>query len=114
MATTGTNNRKPTDARDRLSTASTKELGPGSLVGSFFHSRADNGWQGCVVAEPAPGIFLVQLFEWLIGASGCQQLVPIGEMSKSWRFYDDADSMNLACEHEVQRRWDHSSATTDD
>ena len=27
MATTGTNNRKPTDARDRLSTASTKSWG---------------------------------------------------------------------------------------
>jgi hypothetical protein len=92
-------------ARDRLAHASEHDLKLDSLIGSYFHSRPDPGWQGCIVAEPVPGIYLVELFDWLVGASSCQKLVPVGEMH-GWRFYDDADWMNNSYQHEVASQWD--------
>ncbi len=92
------------DGRDRLSTAAKQALGPGSLVGSFFHSDAERGWQGCVVAEPAPGVYLVETFEWLSGSSHDQQLVRFEDMY-GWAFYDHAEWMGNAYDSSVQRRW---------
>lgn len=79
-----------------------------SLVGSFFHSGARPGWQGCVVAEPAPGVYLVELFSWMMGQSTVQHLVRLDRMiDEGWRFYDDADWMNDAYEHGgLQTLWD--------
>lgn len=65
-----------------------------SLVGSFFHGSSTRSWQGVVVAEPHPSIYLVELFEWLSGSPNGQHLVPIGIMvSEDWRFYDTAEEM---------------------
>jgi hypothetical protein len=78
---------------DRLHRAVEAELDPGSLVGSFFHADESRQWQGCVVAEPAPGVFLVELFEWITGSPDVQRLVRIGDMA-GWQFYDDIEWMN--------------------
>jgi hypothetical protein len=91
--------------RDRIGTASKRPLAPDSLVGSFFHSDSERGWQGCIVAEPAPGVYLVETYEWIAGTSHNQLLVRIEEMN-DWRFYDSAEWMNNAYEHGVERRWD--------
>lgn len=81
-----------------------------SLVGSFFHSTVEHGWQGLVVAEPRPGIYLVELFSWVMGDPTHQQLIPIEEMT-GWRFYDDTEWMNNAYKHGgVQRTWDRQRA----
>jgi hypothetical protein len=32
-----------------------------ALVGKFFHGTAEHGWQGEVLAEPAPATYLVRL-----------------------------------------------------
>jgi hypothetical protein len=95
-----------TDHTDRLSAGTENPLRPDSLVGSFFHSGPDKGWQGCVVAEPYPGTYLIELFGWLAGDSTCQQLVNIDTMT-DWQFYDTADWMRNAYEHGgVQQRWE--------
>ena len=93
--------------RDRLSSVgSDGELHPDSLVGSFFHSDRKRHWQGCVVAEPAPGVFLVELFSWVGPTeSTYQRLVPIEEMTE-WRFYDTRDWMEYDFEHVVKNLWE--------
>lgn len=88
--------------QDRLSAAGKAPLNPQSLVGTFFHGTSAQGWQGCVVAEPAPGIYLVELFSWVMGDSTHQQLVRMYEMT-GWRFYDDAEWMNNDYEAVVSR-----------
>jgi hypothetical protein len=95
------------DRADRLSTAaSATELNTDSLVGSFFHSDRKRHWQGCVVAEPVAGVFLVELFSWVGPAeSTYQRLVPIEEMTE-WRFYDTAEWMEEAFERVVKKQWE--------
>lgn len=89
---------------DRLSSVTDLPFDPRSLVGSFFLSDHRLGWQGCVVAEPAPGLFLVETFDWLIGTSCDQQLVPIADMS-GWTFYDTGEWMANAYNSGVGERW---------
>jgi hypothetical protein len=91
---------------DRLSMVGLSSLAPDSLVGSFFHSDAKRGWQGAVVAEPHPGVYLVELFEWLAGSSTSQHLVRIEDMV-GWQFYDTAEWMDSAYNHGgLERQWD--------
>lgn len=95
---------------DRLSMVGLESLAPGSLVGSFFHSDAKRGWQGAVVAEPRPGIYLVELFEWLAGSSASQHLVRIEDMA-GWQFYDTAEWMTNTYDHGgLKRQWEILSA----
>ena len=50
------------------------------LKGHFFHSYNKDGlveWQGKVIGNPEPGIYLVQLYEWLVGAESCRKLVNV-------------------------------------
>lgn len=90
---------KPARGKNRLIIAET-ELKPDSLVGSYFHGDVDHRWQGCVVAEPSPGVYLVELFSWGSGGSTNQQLVRIEDMT-GWNFYDDAKWMNT--NYEIRR-----------
>ncbi len=96
---------------DRLSQAAEQPFGPASLVGSFFLGTANQAWQGCVVAEIQPGLYLVELFSWMMGESLDQKLVPIDSMA-SWTFYDSADWMVNAYEHGVSARWEQERADT--
>lgn len=91
--------------RNRLEMMADRALEPGSLVGSFFHGTADRSWQGCVVAEVAPQVYLVELFEWIAGSSSEQKLVRLEEML-GWRFYDDAKWMNNAYDNGVRQQWE--------
>lgn len=94
------------DPQDRLSQA-VGSLVPASLVGSYFHSGAVPGWQGCIVAEPAPGVYLVELFSWLTGDSTSQHLVPIDRMvADGWQFYDIAEWMRNTYDHGLATRWE--------
>jgi len=87
-----------------------QEFGTDSLVGSYFHSDAQRGWQGIVVAEPHPGVYLVETFSWVMGESHDQRLVRVEDML-DWRFYDTADWMNNAYEGGV---WEASDDVVDD
>ncbi len=97
--------------QDRLSIAAEKNFAVDSLVGSFFHTDPERQWQGCVVAEVAPGVYLVELFEWIAGSSSGQRLVRIEEMS-DWTFYDSSEWMSNAYEHGVRRRWEQKDEKT--
>jgi hypothetical protein len=69
-----------------------------SLVGRFFHSVKPDGetinWQGLVeghVGGPKD-LYLVQLYEWVMGGESDQVLVSSEQMI-GWRFYDSAEDM---------------------
>lgn len=94
---------------DRLSDVEGRPFASDSLVGSFFLSTYERGWQGCVVAEPRPGIYLVELFSWAMGESVDQQLVPLEDMA-GWSFYDSAKWMVNAYDHGVAARWERQRA----
>jgi hypothetical protein len=79
----------------------------GSLVGSYFHSGYERGWQGIAVAEPAPRVYLVATFGWLVPDSSHQCLVPLGMMmAEGWRFCGDAEWMSRSYADEVKGLWD--------
>jgi len=69
------------------------------LVGKYFHSVKDDRetivWQGQITGEVSPGIYLVQLFEWVMGMESNQQIVPAADMIH-WKIYDSQDEMNAA------------------
>ena len=76
-----------------------------SIEGKFFHSFNKDGeveWQGYVMAEQAPGYYLVQLFEWFAGTPSTQKVVHIGSMA-DWEFYGTGDEMNDAYERRTGR-----------
>jgi hypothetical protein len=92
--------------RNRLSSVAVQPFGTDSLLGSFFHANAERGWQGCVVAQPMPGVYLVELFGWGATDSPGQQVVHIEDM-REWTFYDTAEWMNRVYEHGgVKERWE--------
>jgi hypothetical protein len=78
----------------------------GGLVGQFFHSDAARGWQGRIEAQIEPSVYLVALFDWIIGQETRREIVPLEEM-QGWVFYESDDDMRFAYEHGgVQQRWD--------
>jgi hypothetical protein len=82
-----------------------------SLIGSFFLATSERGWQGCVVAEPAPGVYLVELFSWIMGDSLDQRLVALATMiEEGWRFYDTSQWMNTAYNDSVRLVWERERA----
>jgi hypothetical protein len=93
-------------SRDRLDDAAGKvDLESTSLVGSFFLSDVDRGWQGCVVAEVAPQVYLVETFDWLVGSSYNQVLVRLEEMT-DWQFFDSGQWMADSYNNRVSMQWD--------
>lgn len=80
---------------------------PRSLVGSCLHDLSErNGRpdvrQGVIVAEPAPGVYLVEWFNWIGGDSTFQTLVTLEDMiSGEFQFYDTDDWMNATYEHAI-------------
>ena len=68
-----------------------------SLIGKYFHSFTDGklSWQGRITAEPSPGYFLVQLYDWFCGSPNDKELVTVAQMV-GWTFYDDADDWREA------------------
>jgi hypothetical protein len=99
------NTQAANDKGNRLEAVNRAALKSDSLVGSFFLADNERQWQGCVVAEPSPGIYLVELFSWLMGESSDQMLVRIGDML-DWQFYDTADWMRGQYKDSVKYRWE--------
>lgn len=84
---------------------------PDSLVGSFFHGCATRGWQGLVVAEPHPGVYLLELFSWVMGEASHQQLIRIDVMAdEGWQFYDTAEWMNDSYHYGLKQQWEAERA----
>jgi predicted GIY-YIG superfamily endonuclease len=90
---------------DRLENAYKNGKAADTLVGSYFLSGYERGWHGCVVAEPQPGIYLVETFSWIVPDSVCQILVPLREMvSEKWQFFDTPEWMDNQY-NSVEGRW---------
>jgi hypothetical protein len=68
-----------------------------SLIGKFFHNFVCGkiSWQGRVTAEPTPGYFLVQLYDWFSGGPTDMEIITIDQMV-GWRFYNNADDWREA------------------
>jgi hypothetical protein len=81
-----------------------------SLVGCFFHQIKDEkvGWQGVVVGRPEPGLYLVQLFEWLMGEPNVRRLVKVEDMA-NWLFYEDGEQMVHSYDYGVAKRHRHET-----
>ena len=76
------------------------------LDGQYFHSIDANGqveWQGYVIGSPAPGWYLLQLFEWFAGEPSVRRLVRLEEM-RHWLFYESTEAMCFSYEHGVARQ----------
>lgn len=77
------------------------------LIGKFFHSvQADKTtieWQGTITAEVAPGVFLLQLFDWMMGDKSNQKIMPVSDMVY-WKIYDSAEEMNDSYEIYSRRK----------
>jgi hypothetical protein len=69
----------------------------GTLTGKFFHSvgldRKTIEWQGTFLGLASPGLYRVQLFEWIDGQPSEQRLVPATDM-RYWLVYESAEAMN--------------------
>ena len=100
--------------RIRMDDASNADLRPDSLVGSYF---LVDDQQGMVVAEPTPGVYLVELANWAVGASTTEKLVGIAlqrlvgiEAMAEWRFFDTAEGMRNVWEDDASRSGDAAAA----
>lgn len=81
-----------------------------SLVGLFFHAHPQR-WQGRIVGEPSVGVYMVELFDWIVGNADCQLLVSMSTMLDGhWRFYDTAAEMREEYEYRTQALWDRLDA----
>jgi len=67
------------------------------LIGQWFHSLHADGetvvWQGQILGRTPEGLYLVQLYEWFVGAPSDRKLVPAAQVT-SWRFYSTHEAMN--------------------
>jgi hypothetical protein len=68
----------------------------GTLTGKYFHSvksdRETIEWQGQFLGLASPGLYRVQLFEWINGTESEQRLVPATDM-RYWLIYETAETM---------------------
>ncbi|HLI00656.1 MAG TPA: hypothetical protein VKV06_07705 [Acidimicrobiales bacterium] len=76
---------------------------PNVLIGKGFVGDYEHQWQGRVLGEAGPGVFLCEFYSWSSGAPYAQKLVPAGEMA-GWSFYDDPDDWRHAAD-EASWRW---------
>ena len=82
------------------------EIHTDALAGHFFHSLTVEDeqleWQGYVLGRVEPGVYLVQLFEWLMGEPNVRRLVRVERM-QNWLFYETADQMAYSHDHGLAR-----------
>jgi len=78
-----------------------------TLVGQFFHSYKDGNicWQGKVMRKLDDGKYLVQLYEWMMGAPSSRHIVKASDMD-GWSFYATDSDMRIA--------WEKSRGSSDE
>lgn len=82
------------------------ERDPHSLIGSYFITLTDADlpdMQGVVVASLPDGLWLCEMFDWIVGASSHQQLFRIEQMMR-WRFYDDPEWLQNDYQYNLEPR----------
>jgi hypothetical protein len=95
-------------------------LEPDSLVGSHFHAIEPDTreivWQGIVVGEPQPAVYVLEFENCQTGATRCQKVMSLAQLTQGalastpsvaegrlvdgvefeWRWYDSAEEMARA------------------
>jgi hypothetical protein len=73
----------------------------GTLTGKFFHSvgpdRETIKWQGTFLGLASPGLYRVQLLNWIDGQPSEERLVPAVDMHY-WLIYSSAEEMSARYE----------------
>ncbi len=104
----------PIKCRKEWATSEDFSFAPHSLVGSWFH-RLENETmieRGVIVAEPQPGVYLLQVDRIEPGAENVQRLATIQQLTNDddgygWHFYDSENEAKSAyanwIAHERQR-----------
>lgn len=76
-----------------------KTEGTNPLVGKWFHNFGEDGstlkHQGCVLGQVGDGVFLVQLYDFVMGGPSDLKLFKLDEMLR-WTFYVDDEDMRDA------------------
>jgi hypothetical protein len=76
-----------------------------TIVGQYFFSypgetlgkKGKRQWQGQVMVEQTPGVFLCQLFEWLSGFETDTVLIRIERMiDENWDFFETHEAFMAA------------------
>lgn len=78
--------------------AATKKLESDPLVGLYVHTKDAEGsitYQGRIVRQMKPGVYLMQLFSWLDGRPTKQIVVQVDDMA-GWDFYESAEEWRAA------------------
>lgn len=77
------------------------------LVGLYFHSDDDLGWQGQVVGSVGGPkmILLVRLYSWISGCPSATKMYSANEMLE-WDFYDNDVDWRYDYEHRIGPRRD--------
>jgi hypothetical protein len=76
-----------------------------ALIGKFYHTFQDGvlEQQGEILSCVAPGLYLVQTFEWLFGSPFDQRIEPVSNMV-GWTLYSDHEDMQRAWERYNRQR----------
>src|SRR6266436_1307440 len=78
----------------------------GTLTGKYFHSvksdRETIEWQGRFLGLASPGLYRVQLYEWVGGSESDQLLVPAVDM-RYWRIYETREAWLQAYDNYCRR-----------
>ena len=75
-----------------------KNMSEKTLEDLWFHTKDANGnviWQGKVIRKINDKVYIVQLYEWLLGEESCMKLCFVEDMI-GWDFYKTADDMREA------------------
>jgi len=76
------------------------------LIGKFYHTFSGAGvleYQGEILSCVAPRQYLVQTFEWPLGAPFEQHIEPVTNMV-GWKFYADREDWHRAYERYNRQR----------
>jgi hypothetical protein len=70
-----------------------------SFVGESY-SRDNLHWQGQVICGVGEGLFLIQLYEWLMGEPSVMRIVSMEEM-RGWFFFESDEWMREYTEYHL-------------
>jgi hypothetical protein len=77
-----------------------------TLVGHYFHVLDDRKCvqlMGQIVIEVTPEVYIVEYYDWIVGAPWDRELKTLSEM-KGWRLYDSAEWMQNAWKDTYKQR----------
>ncbi len=75
----------------------------GKSFQSVKEDRETIQWQGQFLGLASPGLYRVQLFEWITGSESEQRLVPATDM-RYWKVYDTEEQLRDSYERYAKRQ----------